>query len=85
MVFKVSGYKVLQSVRGEVMSAVAIHTAGLSEFPAGSDVRWETERRMVWNQNQYRSEERELVYEVSWVAEIGVWRRFLRSQHKTNS
>jgi len=49
-------------------------------FPAGGDARWETENRMVWNEQEHANEERELVYEISWIAELGVWRRFLRSQ-----
>ena len=49
-------------------------------FPAGVDVHWETQRRMVWNVREHTSEERELVYEISWIAERGLWRSFLRSQ-----
>jgi hypothetical protein len=70
--------------RGEVMSAVGSHTAGSPEFPPGIDVRWETVRRVKWNEQRHASEECELVYEVSWNAEIGVWRRFLRSQQTVN-
>ena len=62
----------------------ANQTTGLSEFPTGIDVHWETMRRMAWNERKQVCEEQELVYEVSWIAEIGVWRRFLRSQHKVN-
>lgn len=54
-------------------------------FPVGVDVHWETHRRMVWNVREHRSEERELVYEISWIAELGLWRSFLRSQRKVNS
>ena len=54
-------------------------------FPAGVDVHWETQRRMVWNEREHTSEERELVYEISWVAELGLWRGFLRSQRKVKS
>lgn len=54
-------------------------------FPAGVDVHWETQRRMVWNEREHTSEERELVYEISWVAELGLWRSFLRSQPKVKS
>jgi hypothetical protein len=35
---------------------------------------------MVWNERQRASEEHEFVYEISWIAELGAWRRFLRSQ-----
>jgi len=45
-----------------------------------STTHWETENRMVWNQQQHTSEEHEFVYEISWITELGVWRRFLRSQ-----
>ncbi len=64
------------------MSANAIHAEPLllQTFPPGAQTRWETNNRTVWNEQQYVSEERELVYEVSWIPELGVWRRFLRSQ-----
>ena len=66
------------------MSAMVSYAAPLdSTFPAGVDARWETENRMVWNEQEHASEERELVYEISWIAELGVWRRFLRSQRKS--
>jgi hypothetical protein len=69
------------------MSASAIHTEAFPVlvFPEGVDVRWETENRMVWNEQQNTREERELVYEVSWIRELGAWRRFLRSQQKVKS
>ena len=35
--------------------------------PAGDHAYWETENRMVWNEQQHTSEERELVYEISWI------------------
>jgi len=68
------------------MSASAIH-AGASPvlvFPEGAGVHWETENRMAWNGQQNTREERELVYEVSWIRELDVWRRFLRSQQKVS-
>ncbi len=66
------------------MSAVASNskTLPVPGFPAGVDVHWETQRRIVWNEREHRSEERELVYEISWIAERGLWRSFLRSQRK---
>jgi hypothetical protein len=69
------------------MSAVASSSAILpiSGFPAGVDVHWEAQRRMVWNVREHTSEERELVYEISWIAELGLWRSFLRSQRKVKS
>jgi len=41
----------------------------------------------VWNEQERVSEERELVYEISWIPELGAWRSFLRSQRRlvTNS
>ncbi len=64
------------------MSAAPIFAEALlvSPFPAGVDTHWETQNRMVWNDRQHTSEEHEFVYEVSWIAELGAWRRFLRSQ-----
>jgi hypothetical protein len=56
-----------------------------NEFPTGIDVHWETQRRMVWNVREHTSEERELVYEISWIPEFGLWRSFLRSQRKVKS
>ncbi|HXT25805.1 MAG TPA: hypothetical protein VN749_13365 [Candidatus Eisenbacteria bacterium] len=69
------------------MSAVASSSAILpiSGFPAGGDVHWETQRRFVWNEQAHTREEHELVYEISWVNELGLWRRFLRSQRKVTS
>jgi hypothetical protein len=42
-------------------------------------VRVETEKRFSWNEQERVNEEQELVYEVSWICELGAWRRFLRS------
>ena len=68
------------------MSAALTHAVALvvPESPA-VDARWETEHRTVWNQQQHVSEERELVYEITWIAELGSWRRFLRFQRRVNS
>jgi len=41
-------------------------------------VRVETEKRFIWNEQERVNEEQELVYEVSWICELGAWRRFLR-------
>jgi hypothetical protein len=60
--------------------AVCTEASPLPVFPAGSDTRWKTEYRMVWNEREHTTEERELIYEISWIAELGVWRRFLCSQ-----
>jgi len=69
------------------MSAVASSSAILpiSGFPAGVDVHWETQRRVVWNEQGHTREEYELVYEISWIKELGLWRSFLRSQRKVTS
>jgi len=39
----------------------------------------------VWNEQERVSEERELVYEISWIPELGVWRSFLRSQRRVST
>ena len=65
-----------------------MHTAGYREliapieFPAGLHLHWETENRVMWNEEEWVTEEQELVYEISWICELGVWRRFLRSLRK---
>ncbi len=66
------------------MSASITHAEALfgATFPTGIDTRWETENRKMWNEREHESEERELVYEISWISELGVWRRFLLSQRK---
>jgi hypothetical protein len=50
--------------------------------PLGTDARLETEKRTVWVEHTRTYEVREFVYEVSWIAELGVWRRFLRAHRK---
>jgi hypothetical protein len=69
------------------MSASTIHAEALlgATFPAGIDTHWETENREMWNEQERTSEERELVYEISWISELGFWRRFLRSQRKVRT
>ncbi len=66
------------------MSAGTMHAEALPVpvFLTGTEARWVTEKRMVWNERDHTSEECELVYEISWVAEAGVWRRFLLSRRK---
>lgn len=51
-------------------------------FPVAVELHWEIESRLVWNEHERANEERELVYEISWITELGAWRRFLRSQRK---
>lgn len=48
----------------------------------GTDQHFETEKRQVWDENTRTYQECEFVYEVSWIPELGVWRRFLRSYRK---
>ena len=38
----------------------------------------------VWNEREHSHEEHELVYEISWIKELGLWRTFLWSRHKVN-
>jgi len=48
----------------------------------GTDQRLETEKRTVWDESTRTYQEHEFVYEVSWVPELGVWRRFLKTHRK---
>jgi hypothetical protein len=70
----------------EPMSALASSstTFPISAFPAGVNVHWETQRRVVWNEKEHTREEHELVYEISWIEELALWRTFLRAHHKVN-
>jgi len=64
------------------MSNGATHSTALTT-PAlleGIDLHYETENRLMWNERERRNEERELVYEISWIPELSTWRRFLRAQ-----
>jgi hypothetical protein len=63
------------------MSAVA---NPISDFPGIAAVHWETQRQVIWNEREHTREEHELVYEISWINELGLWRTFLRSHHKVN-
>lgn len=49
-------------------------------FPERADVRWEATNLQVWNAREGTAEQQELVYEVSWIKELGTWRRFLTSR-----
>jgi hypothetical protein len=66
------------------MSTGATHAEALATaaFPPGLDAYWETVNQTVWNERENTSEKCELVYEISWISELGTWRRFLRSQRK---
>jgi hypothetical protein len=48
-------------------------------LPVGIDLHYETEHRLVWNDERSTNEEHIFVYEVSWIPELGVWRWFLRT------
>jgi hypothetical protein len=37
---------------------------------------------VVWNEQEYTSEDHEFVYEISWIEELGLWRIFLRPYNK---
>ena len=51
-------------------------------LPARAEEYWETQNRMVWNESECATEEQELIYEITWVPELGAWRRFLKSRRK---
>jgi len=59
---------------------VGINNSAVASFPKGDDTHWITENRVLWNENHRKTEECELVYEISWIPELSAWRRFLRSQ-----
>src|SRR5262249_31378312 len=59
----------LTGTRGETMFAAVSQSAPLPDFPRGVDVRWETVRRTVWNEQKHAREVQELVYEISWIEE----------------
>jgi len=82
-----SGRVNFQNWQVGLMSALATSTTfpSVPAFPAGGDAHWESENRTVWNEQEHASEERELVYEISWIEELGIWRRFLRSNRKVQS
>lgn len=71
----------------ETMSAVANSSVILpiSSFLAGVDMHWETQRQVVWNEREHTREEHELVYEISWIKELSLWRTFLRSRRRVNN
>jgi hypothetical protein len=59
--------------------------AGIALFPERTDVHWETTNVPVWNAREGAAEQQELVYEVSWIEALGMWRRFLTSRCKVGS
>jgi hypothetical protein len=54
-------------------------------FPERTDLHWETTNLQVWNAREGNAEEHDLVYEVSWVEDLGMWRRFLTSRRKVQN
>jgi hypothetical protein len=77
----------IQTKRLSVMQEATSHipTLPLPLFPAGVDTRWETTNCLVWNDRERLAEKQELIYEVAWIPELGIWRRFLRSRRKLPS
>jgi hypothetical protein len=53
-------------------------------FPPKIEAHWETDNRLVWNEMEGAAEEQELIYEVTWIPEIGAWRRFLKSRRNVH-
>jgi len=45
-------------------------------LPAGIDLHYEMEHRLVWNNERGTNEEHIFVYEVSWIPELGMPRWF---------
>jgi hypothetical protein len=60
-------------------------TVGTAAFPERTDVHWETTNLQVWNAREGTAEQQDLVYEVSWVEDLGMWRRFLASRRKVQN
>jgi hypothetical protein len=76
-------------MESELLMCIFMHTTNthataltMPVVLSGVNPHYETENQMVWNEDKYTSEEHELVYEVSWIPELGVWRRFLRTHRK---
>jgi len=59
-------------------------TVTCAPFPERTDVHWETTNLPVWKAES-SAEQCELVYEVSWIKELGMWRRFLASRRRVGS
>jgi hypothetical protein len=64
------------------ITALDEQTTQVGVFPGAVDVHWETQIREMWNEQERAVERQELIYEVSWIPELGAWRRFLRSSRK---
>ena len=59
--------------------------ACVAPFSDRADVHWETTNVPVWNAREGAAVQQELVYEVSWIKELGMWRRFLTSRRIVHS
>ena len=59
-------------------SSAVLPVRGFSE---GVQVRGEMQPRVVRNEGADMNEVHELVYEISWIEELGLWRTFLRPHH----
>ena len=66
------------------MSTLNAHATPLQipAAPTGTDRWYETDRRIIWNEKTHASEVHEFLYEISWIAERGVWRKFLLTRRK---
>ena len=56
-----------------------------SYFPVGTEIHWRTERRLLLNPQGGADELHELIYEIAWIPELGVWRHFLKSQRRVEN
>jgi hypothetical protein len=66
-----------------LMGTLNAHATALQiPLVLGTDRRYETDRRLVWNEETRANEVQEFVYEVSWIPERGVWRKFLVTRRK---
>jgi len=63
-----------------------VHSQAATEaaFPERSNVQWEMANLQVSNAEGF-VDQQELVYEVSWIKELGTWRRFLTSRRQLRS
>jgi hypothetical protein len=53
-------------------------------LPPSAETHWETDNRVVWNEMESAAQEQELIYEVTWIPEIGAWRQFLKSRRNVD-
>jgi hypothetical protein len=54
--------------------------AYMPAFPKRTDTHFEITNLSVCNPPESTAEHEELIYEVSWIEELGMWRRFLISR-----